>query len=214
MALRPDPVRADCPRIAVHERRRLPRPDRRLRSTSSSIGRRLAKLTERAHHDDGGVLFEQLGLGHLMIDEAHLAKNLAFPCPSTPATAAAPVAATTPPLRDGLAVITPQEAETSCPVTPPRFPLRPRTPVRGRYAYMPVSIGVVVDDGLPLVSGVRPDSQRGNTWRSERDDVQMSLPEGAIRKVQRATDHLVALRAAEDRFRAASPYSIVRARVA
>ncbi|MBA2325945.1 MAG: DEAD/DEAH box helicase family protein, partial [Actinobacteria bacterium] len=40
---------------------------------------KLEKLADRARHDPGSVAFEELGLGHLMVDEAHLCKNLSFP---------------------------------------------------------------------------------------------------------------------------------------
>lgn len=52
---------------------------KQIETAIAQLEQRLAKATDRAHHDTGGVEFEQLGLGHLMVDEAHLCKNLAFP---------------------------------------------------------------------------------------------------------------------------------------
>lgn len=52
---------------------------KQIETAIANLETRLTKLTERVHHDEGTVNFEQLGIGHIMIDEAHLAKNLAFP---------------------------------------------------------------------------------------------------------------------------------------
>lgn len=52
---------------------------KQIETAIAALETRLTKLTERARHDDGTVCFEHLGVGHLMVDEAHLAKNLAFP---------------------------------------------------------------------------------------------------------------------------------------